>query len=303
MIPSSKLLIALVTLRLLHLSHDGYEEYFSTLTPEPTAQELELICELHPDECPPPPWAVTPTYMGAQPPTPPKTPESKPKIQPPTDLTRSGQTLIPSIYYIPTFEISDQQCGPELLRDLIASNTHLHLRVCRKIYWSCVMEGTCLLEILGNFYLINYSGQIEERPNFIEISETGCRYGLGIAGACLDPFHTVAADPKYHRPGEVIYVEKIRGTKLPNGEIHDGYFIVRDEGKRILGEHRFDFFTGTIAYLDKSNPFSKLGLGSEKSNMTYQRVSSEVADRVRRLRGYPAAFYDDKAASSSLNTR
>jgi hypothetical protein len=74
---------------------------------------------------------------------------------------------------------------------------------------------------------------------------------------------------------------------LPDGTKHTGYLIVRDEGGAILGENRFDFFTGFYGPYDPENSFYRVGLSDKKNKFGYQNVSEETAQKVREFRSYP----------------
>jgi 3D (Asp-Asp-Asp) domain-containing protein len=68
-------------------------------------------------------------------------------------------------------------------------------------------------------------------------------FGKGNKSNPLVPFYSVAADQTLFKFGQIIFVPKAVGLKLPNGKTHDGFFRVDDVGGAIKGNH-FDFFTG-----------------------------------------------------------
>lgn len=85
-------------------------------------------------------------------------------------------------------------------------------------------------------------------------------------GIPLDPWRTLASDtgrlarhdPKYWKKGGVVpsgtkvFILEFVGVPLPDGTIHDGWFVCNDTGGGIFGAH-FDVFTGTRA-MQKKGP-------------------------------------------------
>jgi 3D (Asp-Asp-Asp) domain-containing protein len=51
--------------------------------------------------------------------------------------------------------------------------------------------------------------------------------------------------------GTHVYIREYDGLQLPDGTVHDGWFIVNDTGGAIFGVH-FDVFTGTRALRQKA---------------------------------------------------
>ncbi len=137
------------------------------------------------------------------------------------------------------------------------------------------MQGT---GTLSEGRVLRYNGKTQKLP-------AGCSTAVGKAGKCLLPFFSIAADPRYHKMGEIIFIEsmKDRMIKLPNGQTfkHPGFFVVDDTGKAIKGRNRFDFFTGSMKPSDVNNAFgykSKTGLPSIKScNREYRVVKNKTA--------------------------
>ncbi|MCB0586315.1 MAG: penicillin-insensitive murein endopeptidase [Phaeodactylibacter sp.] len=97
--------------------------------------------------------------------------------------------------------------------------------------------------------------------HIIPRAKFGAGYGT-IRNIPLVPFRTLAADigtKKYKNvdprwkgkgglvpPGTRVYIKEYDGLRLPDGSIHDGWFVVNDTGGGIYGAH-FDVFTGTNA--------------------------------------------------------
>ncbi len=70
-----------------------------------------------------------------------------------------------------------------------------------------------------------------------------------MAGTCLHPCRALAADPRYHRPGEVIFFKNLVGLTCGTGRdkmVHDGFMVVTDNGNpdAINIEGRFGLFWG-----------------------------------------------------------
>lgn len=88
-----------------------------------------------------------------------------------------------------------------------------------------------------------------------QISDYRCKNGFAyfgqpaMAGTCLHPCRALAADPRYHRPGEVIFFKNLVGLTCGSGRdrmVHDGFMVVTDNGNpdAINVEGRFGLFWG-----------------------------------------------------------
>jgi len=51
---------------------------------------------------------------------------------------------------------------------------------------------------------------------------TKAKYGLTITGCPLDPYRSIAVDPKFVKPGSTIYIPQLKGAKLPDGTEFQG---------------------------------------------------------------------------------
>ncbi len=94
-------------------------------------------------------------------------------------------------------------------------------------------------------------------------STLGEGYGV-LRGVALKPFRTLAADigalkshePKWKGKGGIcppltkVFIEEFVGVELPDGTVHDGWFVVNDTGGGIFGCH-FDVFVGTKSLKEK----------------------------------------------------
>lgn len=110
-----------------------------------------------------------------------------------------------------------------------------------------------------------YSGLVVENERVVKVlafhvvseKRKGLGYGI-LRGIPLAPFRTLAADlgayassePKYRKKGGLVpagtrvFIRELVGKRLPDGTVHDGWFLVNDTGGGIFGAH-FDVFTGS----------------------------------------------------------
>lgn len=198
-------------------------------------------------------------------------------------VASAQKKLNPTIYFVKTIDLNKQDCSSK--KALYSTTGKVIKKVCASDYKTCVIEGTCAL-VGQDTTLINYVQEKQGVYLFKEVEEK-CPYGYGVKNICLDPYYTVAADLNFHKPGDVIYVDEIKGTKLPNGEVHDGFFIIRDKGGAIKGANRFDFYTGMVHYKNEENPFTPLGFANEKSQFAYRKATPAEAASVKERRNYP----------------
>lgn len=200
------------------------------------------------------------------------------------DLSDRG-TIRPTIYYYVKIDEDKSSCSRDInIRD--GKGVQL-LRVCKTTATSCALQGSCAVVQSGKTHNLNILKRVDGEDRFFEIDADSCPFGYGVSSSCLDPFYTIAADLDFYKAGSVIYVPSVVGLELPDGSKHNGYFVVRDRGRAIKGAGRFDFFSGTMSWRDKTNPFNKMGLGSKQTNVPYYRVSGETAKRVLAVRAYP----------------
>lgn len=191
-------------------------------------------------------------------------------IDSPQDLNAADikkiSTLLPTTYYVPQEkQIScSGKYGGVVYNGLEKSDIHelngdVIATVCTKFYKTLLMEGTAILKDRGQGEkAINYSGVVKNEKRFHALDR--CVFGEGIKrDLCLLPYHTLATDNQAHQPGDIIYIPKVSGLQLPDGSIHEGYFIVRDTGGAFngIGPRRVDMFTGTET--DSDNVFSRAG--------------------------------------------
>lgn len=162
-------------------------------------------------------------------------------------------------------------------------------RMCQADFNNCVMQGACYVhDEAGRFRSFNYYARgADGIPRFKEVDLSKCPYGYGMRNACLDPYFSVAADLAVYKMGDVIFVPQIVGELMPDGEVHDGYFVIRDAGAAIKGANRFDFYTGLTRPYVPENPFHRLGFANIKNSFAFRLADEAEARSVREKRAYP----------------
>ncbi len=193
--------------------------------------------------------------------------------------------LAPALYYVPVVDVKNLNCEADKVQTVKNVRGEPIAQVCSEAYKSCLKQGTCLLNQANGLRLISFTTRRDTIPLFSDQLKRECPYGLGLKDICLDPYHTVAANLNHYNLGDVIYVPSISGVKLPDGEIHDGYFIVRDSGTNLKTEKRFDFFTGFDR--NDSNEFKRLGFEDFNNRFKFEIASQDKSNEIRKLRNYP----------------
>lgn len=204
-----------------------------------------------------------------------------------SEIAEHGQ-LIPTVYYFALMDEDNSRCQTSERRPLVGAGGVNIMKVCPRTLAVCGEQGSCAIIQNKRTLSFNILGRVAGQDRYFRIEENGCRFGYGVNSSCLDPFFTLAADLNVYKPGDVIYVPKVNGMLLPNGKVHDGYFIVRDQGRGITGKGRFDFFSGFYSWRNQSNPFVKVGLRDQTNRFEYMRVTGPKAQQVRRNRAFPA---------------
>lgn len=99
--------------------------------------------------------------------------------------------------------------------------------------------------------MLNIAGKCkcDNSPCF-QITET--QWGTAGTGRPLQPFRTVAVDPKVVKLGSLLYVPLLEGRTMPGrppwgGYVHDGCLVADDTGGHIDG-HQLDLFVGRKGY-------------------------------------------------------
>lgn len=205
------------------------------------------------------------------------------------NIVEDQNGLSPALYFIPILDIKrvDTDCRENEKQPIKNIQGQTITQVCESDYRVCVKQGTCMLNEPRGMRIINFTTRRGKIPLFSDKIKKECPYGLGFKDACLDPYYTVAADLKFHKLGEVIFVPTVRGMKLSNGDTHDGYFVIRDSGSNLKSEKRFDFFTGFDHDTEVSNVFKKMGLDNKENRFKYEKAPESIAAKVRAKRNYP----------------
>lgn len=255
----------------------------TTTTPPPST-----TAPINPPMVEPSPFVSTTTTTIV--PEAPRTTESEIHLLPgmqASDFEKRGNA-IPTVYYNARYELAKQTCEGSKKLQILDPNDQVLVELCPRAHADCLLQGSCLIvDEDGLSISINYVRNVNKIPRFVEVESERCPFGLGVQNLCLDPFFTVAADLNFFNPGEVLYIPALVGVVLPNGRRHQGYFVVRDRGGGIKGEHRFDFFSGFFHFADPRNPFTKVGLQDQTNHFPYYRVKGASAEAFLKKRDYP----------------
>ena len=193
----------------------------------------------------------------------------------------SGGVISPTIYYFPQYTSEDLNCADENKVQLRTQNDDVILVACDDIADNCALQGTCSIQTDQEKMGLAYDGVRDGSKRFRVTDFNGCEFSQGVKNLCLTPFYSVAADLNFYDVGEVLYIPDIEGIQLPDGTFHSGYFVVEDTGSKIVGENRFDFFTGTLNHHDENNPFAKLGLSDKLQSLQFYKVIGARAELVK----------------------
>lgn len=195
--------------------------------------------------------------------------------------------LIPTIYYKPIIQYDRQKCSASRLKDMKDPDGRTLITICDTDYDRCLMQGSCFVHEEDKTHSFNYHSTKDGIARFVEVDIAICPFGYGVKSSCLDPYFSVAADLSIYRAGDVIFVPRLIGVRMPNGEIHDGFLVIRDSGGKIKGRGRFDFFTGFYNHLDKENVLARLGFSDSRHRYEYRIANPSEAAATRERRGYP----------------
>lgn len=211
---------------------------------------------------------------------------------PPEDILDERDVLrianvLPTMYYTP--RESEVACAGTYRRRKYSGKEKVKLltregkaiaTVCGRFSAVLLMEGSGVLRDRGQGPIaINYGGKVRGTHRYHRLGR--CQLGEGIRkDLCLLPYHTIAADNRIHLINEIVYVPAARGIALPDGSIHDGFFIVRDTGGAFqgIGAQRVDLFTGTDP--DFNNAFQRAGF-HHKNPLEAYKVSGDSAEFIR----------------------
>jgi hypothetical protein len=97
--------------------------------------------------------------------------------------------------------------------------------------------------ILRDGRVINYDGECRYGIGtcFRALDADEFPLGRGVQNRALEPFRSIAVDPRYIPIGAPVYVPEIVGMQLPDGTLHDGCLRADDQGGAIKF-HKMDFF-------------------------------------------------------------
>lgn len=210
----------------------------------------------------------------------------------PLSLEESKKLITPTLYYIPIYDQTTLSCVEK--KNIKDDNGKLIVTVCGNVFDDCVMQGTCQIKSGLQNILLNIASSVESERRFSIIKNSLCHFGFGssktklktIKTMCLDPYYSVAADLNIYSLGDVIYIPAVVGRAMPDGSIHDGYFIVRDAGSAIKGYGRFDFFTG-FSLNKTENPFAEIGFGDKQTHIPYFVIAGAKSEEILKKRNYP----------------
>lgn len=100
---------------------------------------------------------------------------------------------------------------------------------------ACYCEGSCRIG-KDTFNLLSESNQT--------FMKTDAPYGLGSKGNHLVPFVSITADRSF-KYGTTLFLDNLKGAKLPNGKTHNGCVRVDDNCGDGCGEKHLDLHVGT----------------------------------------------------------
>lgn len=97
--------------------------------------------------------------------------------------------------------------------------------------------------ILRDGRVLNYDGECNYGMGtcFKTLALEQHPLGAGVQGRPLEPFRSIAIDPRFIPIGATVYVPELVGVLLPDGTRHDGCLRADDMGGAIK-EHKIDFF-------------------------------------------------------------
>lgn len=143
-----------------------------------------------------------------------------------------------------------------LLRDV---HGRVIARTTRKFRRALVLEGSGWLR---DGRAVSYECKSDGEHRF-RVGKEKC--GFAVSGCALVPYRTVAVDPHVIKLGSKLYIPQLKGTRLPDGTIHDGVFTAADRG-HFRGKH-VDLFVGPGAR--GANPFIRRGYPSRSHVTVY----------------------------------
>lgn len=97
--------------------------------------------------------------------------------------------------------------------------------------------------VLRDGRVLNYDGECDYGVGtcFKALALEQHPLGAGVQGRPLQPFRSIAVDPRFIPIGAPVYVPELVGVLMPDGSRHDGCLRADDMGGAIK-EHKLDFF-------------------------------------------------------------
>jgi len=194
--------------------------------------------------------------------------------QPRPAISQAG-SLSPTVYYVPKIQADGARsagCGLASAGDW---------QICETAFRDCLLQGSCFIGMGESWRYFMRAGKAEA----LRARSPGrCRFGVGF-GACLIPNVSVAADLSVHKIGDMIYVPDLDGRNVPYIGKHDGFLVVHDKGGSIIGENRFDIFTGHKGLKDPDNALARWGYGEKTRAFSFVKLSQAEAIAVKREKG------------------
>jgi 3D (Asp-Asp-Asp) domain-containing protein len=185
-------------------------------------------------------------------------------------MVPAGFTALGEFAYSP-YRIVDERAaegGPqEATEVLLAPDGKPIARVSRNFRRQLDEAGTARL---SDGQIVNVGEKVNGTRRYLVVRNAP--FGLGAPGYKLMPYRTVAVQPKRIPLGTVLYVPSVAGTKLPNGEIHDGFCFAHDTGG---GANSIGIFLGFDRDVDKVFPH----LAGRRALRVY-RVDEETAAKL-----------------------
>jgi len=184
-------------------------------------------------------------------------------------------SITPTVYYTPKINADDARAAG---CNLVNAGDW---QICENSFRNCLMQGSCFISMSGAWRYFMKAGKAAALR---ARSQGRCRFGVGF-GSCVIPNVSIAADLSMHKIGDVIYVPELDGRSVPYIGRHDGFLVVHDKGGAIVGQERFDFFTGHMGPRDPRNALARWGFGDKKRKFSYVKLSAAEAIDLRREKG------------------
>jgi hypothetical protein len=202
-----------------------------------------------------------------------------------------AEILSPTLYATQVIDSAKTACEPSEMVSLNHKTKGHLISICHDQYLQCAIDGSCLVQTSKETRLFNVVS-FDRRTGltfFVELNPNRCKYGIGASNICLDPFFSISVDSEIYKMGDVLFVPILKGLKLPTGEVHSGYVVVRDTHELLqgAGPARAVFHTGIWREDDSQNPFAKLELDNPATQVEFKKVNGRQAESIRKARNFP----------------